>query len=87
MFSAEASLLAITKLTWSPDLCAVSWESKGDPDRSPKMGCRAKAARAACVPSTSPACPTTVEQTAGRWDGITFLKEQWKALEMVQAQR
>lgn len=50
MFSAEASLLAMTRLTWSPDLCAVSWESKGDPDRSPETGCRAKTARAACVP-------------------------------------
>ena len=87
MFSAEASLLAMTKLTWSPDLCAVSWETKGDPDRSPKMGCRAKTARAASVPSMSFVCPTTVEQAARRWEGITFLKEQWKALEMVQAQR
>ena len=87
MFSAEASLLAMTKLTWSPDVHAVSWESKGDPDRSPKMGCRAKTARAACVPSTSSVCPAIVEQTARRWEGITFLKEQWKALEMVQAQR
>ena len=76
MFSAEASLLAMTRLTWSPDLCAVSWESKGDPDRSPKTGCRAKTARAACVPPTSSVCPTIVEQTARRWEGITFLKEQ-----------
>lgn len=36
---------------------------------------------------TSSVCPTIVEQTARRWEGITFLKEQWKALEMVQAQR
>ena len=51
-----------------------------------EMGCRAKTARTACVPSTSSVGPSIVEQTARRWEGITFLKEQWKALEMVQAQ-